>query len=113
MLSCIAFVRNDRWAEWMIVLGPMGTIYRVHEGNPRLHYYNNVLDYYTLNTPPQMQHECNDVAFEEFTKHTQLKRKLIHLKSKIKCHRSLQLSNIDEDLHKRVLPSWIILGQIP
>jgi hypothetical protein len=52
MLSCIAFVRNDRWAEWMIVLGPMGTIYRVHEGNPRLHYYNNVLDYYTLNTPP-------------------------------------------------------------
>jgi hypothetical protein len=24
-------------------------------------------------TPPQMQRECNDVAFEEFTKHTQLK----------------------------------------
>jgi hypothetical protein len=23
--------------------------------------------------PPQMQRECNDVAFEEFTKHTQLK----------------------------------------
>jgi hypothetical protein len=21
----------------------------VHEGNPRLHYYNNTLDYYTLN----------------------------------------------------------------
>jgi hypothetical protein len=30
----------------------MGTIYRVHEG---------------------MQRECNDVTFEEFTKHTQLK----------------------------------------
>jgi hypothetical protein len=28
----------------------MGTIYRVHEGNPRLHYYNNTFDYYTLNT---------------------------------------------------------------
>jgi hypothetical protein len=28
----------------------MGTIYRVHERNPRLHYYNNTLDYYTLNT---------------------------------------------------------------
>jgi hypothetical protein len=27
----------------------MRTIYRVHEGNPRLHYYNNALDYYTLN----------------------------------------------------------------
>jgi hypothetical protein len=27
----------------------MGTIYRVHEGNHRLHYYNSVLDYYTLN----------------------------------------------------------------
>jgi hypothetical protein len=27
----------------------MGTIYRVHEGNPRLQYYTNTLDYYTLN----------------------------------------------------------------
>jgi hypothetical protein len=25
----------------------MGTIYRVNEGNPRLHYYNNALDYYS------------------------------------------------------------------
>jgi hypothetical protein len=25
----------------------MGTIYRVHEGYPRLQYYNNNLDYYT------------------------------------------------------------------
>jgi hypothetical protein len=24
--------------------------YRVHEGNPRLQYYNNTLDYYTLDT---------------------------------------------------------------
>jgi hypothetical protein len=29
----------------------MKTIYRVHEGNLRLQYYNNNLDYYTLNTP--------------------------------------------------------------
>jgi hypothetical protein len=28
----------------------MGTIYRVHEGNPRLHYCNNTFDYYTRNT---------------------------------------------------------------
>jgi hypothetical protein len=28
----------------------MGTIYRVHEENPKLHDYNNTLDYYTLNT---------------------------------------------------------------
>jgi hypothetical protein len=27
----------------------MGTIYRVHEENPRLQYYNNNFDYYTLN----------------------------------------------------------------
>jgi hypothetical protein len=27
----------------------MMTIYRVPEGNPRLQYYNNTLDYYTLN----------------------------------------------------------------
>jgi hypothetical protein len=54
----------------------MGTIYRVHEENSRLQYYTNTLDYYTLNTPApsQMQRECNDVAFEESTKHTQLKQ---------------------------------------
>jgi hypothetical protein len=28
----------------------METIYRVHEGDPRLQYYNNTLHYYTLNT---------------------------------------------------------------
>jgi hypothetical protein len=61
----------------------MGTINKVHEGNPRLHYYNNTLDYYTLDTNPlQMQCECNDVAFEEFTKHT-TKMKPIHPKFKI------------------------------
>jgi hypothetical protein len=27
----------------------MGNIYRVHERNSKLHYYNNTLDYYTLN----------------------------------------------------------------
>jgi hypothetical protein len=27
----------------------MGTMYIVHEGNPKLHYYNNTLDYYTFN----------------------------------------------------------------
>jgi hypothetical protein len=27
----------------------MSVIYRVHEGKPRLHYYNNTLDYFTLN----------------------------------------------------------------
>jgi hypothetical protein len=39
-------------AEWMITLRPngeLGTIYRVHAGNSRLHYYNNAFDYYTLN----------------------------------------------------------------
>jgi hypothetical protein len=40
----------------MIVLiddnSPKGLhIYRVHEGNPKLLYYNNTLDNYTLNTP--------------------------------------------------------------
>jgi hypothetical protein len=33
-------------------------------------------------TLPQMQRECNDVAFEEFTKHTR-QIKLIYPKSKI------------------------------
>jgi hypothetical protein len=27
----------------------MWIIYRVHEGNPRLQYYTNTLDYYSLN----------------------------------------------------------------
>jgi hypothetical protein len=37
--------------------------------------YNNTLEYYTLTPPPpQMQRQCNDVAFEEFTKHTQVKQ---------------------------------------
>ena len=39
-----------------------GDIYRVYKGNPRLEGY----DYTTLNTPPQMQRECNVVAFEEW-----------------------------------------------
>jgi hypothetical protein len=64
--------------------------------------------------PPQMQRECNDVAFEEFTKHT-TKIKLIHPKSNKNCRRSLQILNVDEEdlLHKRVLPPHIVLEQIP
>jgi hypothetical protein len=39
------------WIEWMIALRPNRDYkYKVHEGNPRLQYYNNTLDYYTLNT---------------------------------------------------------------
>jgi hypothetical protein len=52
----------------------MRIIYRVHEGNPRLQYYNN--------TNAEAL-KCNEIAFEEFTKHT-TKIKLIHPKSKIK-----------------------------
>jgi hypothetical protein len=43
------------WTEWMIVLRPNGDYIYSTRGNPRLQYYNNALDYYTLNTPPQMQ----------------------------------------------------------
>jgi hypothetical protein len=28
----------------------MRTIYRIHERNTRLQYYNNIFDYYTLNS---------------------------------------------------------------
>jgi hypothetical protein len=39
------------WIEWMIALRANRDYkYKVHEGNPRLQYYNNTLDYYTLNT---------------------------------------------------------------
>ena len=41
--------------------GPLGYIYK-RPPNPRLEGY----DYTTLNTPPQMQRECNVVAFEEW-----------------------------------------------
>jgi hypothetical protein len=97
----------------------MGTIYRVHEENPRVQYYNNTLDYHTLNPPPplslQLQRECNDAAFEEFTKHTQLKQNWYIRSPKQRCCRSQQLLNVDEEdlLHKRVLPSRIVLEQIP
>jgi hypothetical protein len=93
----------------------MGTIYRVHERNPRLQYYNNNLDYYTLNTPLK----CNVNAMTLYLKSSQythtIKIKLMHLKTNKKCRRSLQILNADEEdlLHKRVLPSWIVLEQIP
>jgi hypothetical protein len=51
-----------------------------------IEYMRETLDYNIIIiplTPPQMQHECNDVAFEEFTKHT-TKTKLIDPKSKNK-----------------------------
>jgi hypothetical protein len=66
----------------MIVLRPNVDIYRVHEGNPILQYYNNNLDYYTLNTPLK----CNVNAMILHLKSSQnthtIKIKLIHLKSK-------------------------------
>jgi hypothetical protein len=34
----------------MIVLRPNGLYIEVYEKNPRLHYYNNTIYYYTLNT---------------------------------------------------------------
>jgi hypothetical protein len=41
----------------MIVLRPNRNyiyyIYRIHEKSPRLHYYNNTLGYYTLNSYKQ------------------------------------------------------------
>jgi hypothetical protein len=76
----------------------MGTIYRVHEGNPRLHYYNNALDYYALNTPLK----CNVNAM---TTKTKIDTSEVQ---KQRCRRSLQLLNVDEDLHKRVLHSRIV-----
>jgi hypothetical protein len=63
----------------------------------------------------QLQRECNDAAFEEFTKHTQLKQNWYIRSPKQRCCRSQQLLNVDEEdlLHKRVLPSRIVLEQIP
>jgi hypothetical protein len=67
----------------------MKTIYKVYEANPKLQYYNNNIDYYTLNTLLK----CNVNT--------------MHLQS-------LELLNVDEkDLHKRVLPSRIVFQQIP
>jgi hypothetical protein len=54
-------------------------IYRVHEGNLKLPITIIPLTVISL-TPPQMQCEWNDVAFEEFTRHA-TKIKLIHPKS--------------------------------
>jgi hypothetical protein len=39
----------------------MGTIYRVQEENPILHYYNNALDYYTLNKISQTVIKFNEL----------------------------------------------------
>ena len=52
-----------------IELGLLG-IYRVQEEtpNPRVEYN----DYNTLNTPSQMQRECNDIAFGELILNTRL-----------------------------------------
>jgi hypothetical protein len=60
----------------------MGTIYMVYEENSRLQYYNNNLDYYTLNTLLK----CNMNTMTLHLKSSQnthiTKIKLIHLKSK-------------------------------
>jgi len=61
---------------------PKGLHTYIEEGtpNPRLEYNYH----YTLNTPSQMQRECNVVAFGELTLSTRLnKKKLIHPKSEI------------------------------
>ena len=59
------FVMNEYRGKWMIWIETQRGIYRVHErqegkGNPRIGD-----DYFTLNTPSQMQRECNGVAFGE------------------------------------------------
>ena len=78
-MSVLLRLRRGRESELSncIERGPLG-IYRVQEEtpNPRLKYN----DYNTLNTPSQMQRECNDVAFGEFTLSTRLKinKKKIH-----------------------------------
>ena len=68
----------------MIWIETQRGIYRVHErqegkGNPRIGD-----DYFTLNTPSQMQRECNVVAFGELILSTRLKR------NKKKIHPSLK-----------------------
>ena len=72
------------WVWWSLTLsqkdaccidrGPKGNIYRVHETPQTLEYvkwlnypWHIYSDYNTLNTPSQMQRECNVVAFGELT----------------------------------------------
>ena len=81
----------------MIWIETQRGIYRVHErqegkGNPRIGD-----DYFTLNTPSQMQRECNVVAFGELTLSTRLKHKHENDTSKVRnrrCHQSVQLLNL-------------------
>ena len=64
-----------------------------HTPNPRHQY----IYYYTLNTPSQMQRECNDVAFGELMLSTRLKHKHENDTSKVRnrrCHQSVQLLNL-------------------
>jgi hypothetical protein len=57
-----------------------------------------------------MQHECNDIAFEEFTKCNKTDTSEAQNQ---RCCQNLQLLNVDEDLFDdRVLPSRIVLEQI-
>ena len=81
----------------MIWIETQRGIYRVHErqegkGNPRIGD-----DYFTLNTPSQMQRECNDVAFEELILITRLKQKYEIDTSEVqnqRRHQSVQLLNL-------------------
>ena len=70
-------------------------------------------------TPPQMQRECNVVAFGELILSTRLKHKHENDTSKVRnqrCHQSVQLLNLSMQkmlLHKRVLPSQPYFSKWP
>ena len=71
--------------------GPKGNIYRVHETPQTLEYvkwlnypWHIYSDYNTLNTPSQMQRECNVVAFGELILSTRLKHKHENNTSKVR-----------------------------
>ena len=86
--------RNCRYIE----REALWAIYRIQEKrhpNPRLLVHLPLYPY-ILNTPSQMQRECNDVAFGELTLSTRLKRnkKKIHPSLKSWYRRSVQLLNM-------------------
>ena len=97
-----------------IEICPKGYIYKRRPQT--LDQYN---DTYTLNTPSQMQRECNVVAFGELILSTRLKHKHENDTSKVqnqRCHQSVQLLNLSMQkmlLHKRVLPSQPYFSKWP
>ena len=107
----------EDWIVGCFEICPKGYIYKrrpqtleyVKWLNYPWHIYS---DNNTLNTPSQMQRECNVVAFGELILSTKLKHKHENDTSKVqnqRCRRSVQLLehvDVEKDLlHKRVSPS--------